>query len=78
MPLIARLLCIRLGAVGCNFAQPLNGRLLHRVTGEDFLCGFNLCARQTQSRSLGIWSANELGPSPRVSLKAVDRAERFL
>jgi hypothetical protein len=33
--------------VGCNFAQPLNGSLFHRVTGEDFLCGFNLCARQT-------------------------------
>jgi len=31
-----------------------------------------------QSRSFGIWSANELGPSPPASLKAVDRAERFL
>ena len=30
-----------------DFTQPLNMRLLLRVTGEDFLCGFNLCARQT-------------------------------
>jgi len=30
-----------------DFTQPLNMSLLHRVTGKDFLCGFNLCARQT-------------------------------
>jgi hypothetical protein len=30
-----------------DFTQPLKMSLLHRVTREDFLCGFNLCARQT-------------------------------
>jgi hypothetical protein len=39
--------CFEDGVVGRNFAQPLNGSLFHRVTREDFLCGFNLCARQT-------------------------------
>jgi len=40
-----------------DFTQPLNMSLLHRVTGENLLCGFNLCARQTVKGQELSWRA---------------------